>query len=306
MQRIIGYGMIVIAITCWGLVGPLGRFGVEAGLSPLEVAFWRASIGGLFFVVQGACSGLWRLETRQRVIISAFGIPGIAFLFLSYQIGIQHSGAALSAVLNNTAPIWVALWSYLFFKESMTIIKIGSVLMGIAGAILVSVSGGGLGGEPSLVGIAAGIASGFFYSLHYPFGKKYLTNISPVTLYMHILPVGALFLFPFVTFSPKSLQVWMSLIGLGFLSSWVAYRCFCEALKRLEATRVAIMAPVEPFIAAFFAYMWWGEQFSTLGWIGAGLVVLAVLLSIKRSKAELCKAEFCKAEPKEAAVVKEN
>ena len=286
-QRIIGYGMIVIAITCWGLVGPLGRFGVEAGLSPLEVAFWRAAIGGFFFLIQGAATGLWKIETRERIIISAFGIPGIACLFLSYQIGIQYSGASLSAVLNNTAPIWVALWSYLFFKESMTSLKIISVLMGITGAILVSVTGGGLGGAPSLIGISAGVASGFFYSLHYPFAKKYLTNISPVTLYMHILPVGALFLLPFVTFSPKSLQVWMSLIGLGFLSSWVAYRCFCEALKRLEATRVAILAPVEPFISAFFAYIWWGENFSSLGWVGAGLVVLAVLLSIRRSKKEV-------------------
>ena len=79
----------------------------------------------------------------------------------------------------------------------------------------------------------------------------------------------------------------MSLIGLGFLSSWVAYRCFCEALKRLEATRVAILAPVEPFISAFFAYIWWGENFSSLGWVGAGLVVVAVLLSIRRSKKEI-------------------
>ena len=156
-------------------------------------------------------------------------------------------------------------------------------LIGIV-EVLGIVAGGGLGGAPSLIGISAGVASGFFYSLHYPFAKKYLTNVSPVTLYMHILPVGALFLLPLVTFSPKSFQVWMSLIGLGFLSSWVAYRCFCEALKRLEATKVAIMAPLEPFVAAFFAFIWWGEKFSALGWLGAALVVSAVLLSIKPEK----------------------
>ena len=287
MQRFIGYTMIIIAISCWGLIGPLGRFGLAEGVSSLEIAFWRAAFGGAFFIVQAACTGLWRAAPAQRSAFIAFGLPGIALLFLTYQVGVQYSGAALTAVLNNTAPIWVALWSFIFFKESMTPLKIISVAMAIAGAALVCVSGGGLGGTPSFIGIAAGLMSGVCYSLHYPFGKKYLKNVSPVTLYMHILPVGALCLLPFVDFAPKSGQVWLSLLGLGFLSSWVAYRTFCEALKRLESTRVAIMAPLEPFVAAFFAYLWWGENFSTLGWVGAGLVVSAVLLSIKRSKREI-------------------
>lgn len=287
MQRFIGYIMIIVAISCWGLIGPLGRFGLAEGVSSLEIAFWRAAFGGAFFIIQAACTGLWRATSAQHGAFVAFGLPGIALLFLTYQVGVQYSGAALTAVLNNTAPIWVAMWSFLFFKESMTLLKIISVVMAIAGAALVCVSGGGLGGAPSFIGIGAGLMSGLCYSLHYPFGKKYLANVSPVTLYMHILPAGALCLLPFVDFAPKSGQVWLSLLALGFFSSWVAYRAFCEALKRLESTRVAIMAPLEPFVAAFFAYFWWGENFSTLGWVGAVLVVSAVILSIKRSESEI-------------------
>ena len=284
MQRVIGYAMICTAILCWGLIGPLGRFAVAEGVGPFEIAFWRALFGGGFFLIQAAITGLWRATPRQHMAFCAFGIPGVALLFISYQVGVHYSGAALTSVLNNTAPVWVAIWSFLFFKESMTWIKIVSILMANAGAALVSVSGGGLGGAPSFIGISCGLLSGVLYSLHYPFGKKYLQNVSPVTLYAHILPVGALCLLPFVEFVPKSNTVWMTLVILGFFSSWVAYRVFCEALKRLEATKVAIMAPLEPFVAAFFAYLWWGEQFSTLGWVGAVLVVAAVLLSIKPEK----------------------
>jgi Permeases of the drug/metabolite transporter (DMT) superfamily len=285
MQRAIGYLMICIAILCWGLIGPFARFAVAEGVGPFEIAFWRAFFGGAFFVIQAALTGLWRATPRQHLTFCAFGIPGIALLFVSYQVGVQHSGAALTSVLNNTAPVWVAIWSFLFFKESMTWLKIVSIIMAIGGAALVSLSGGGLGGAPSFVGIAFGILSGVCYSLHYPFGKKYLQNVSPVTLYAHILPVGAICLLPFVEFMPgKSATVWLALIGLGFVSSWVAYRMFCEALKRLDATKVAIMAPLEPFVAAFFAYLWWDEKFTALGWAGAVLVVSAVLLSIKPEK----------------------
>lgn len=286
MQRVIGYVMISIAITCWGMTGVFGRFGLAEGVTPLEIAFWRAVIGGFFFAAQGACTGLWRASAKQRLVFGAFGLPGIALLFLTYQVGVQYSGAALTSVLNNTAPIWVGLWSYLFFKESLSVIKMVSIVIAIMGAALVSFSGGGLGGDISIIGVAAALASGVCYSLHYPFGKIFLRNVSPVTLYMHILPVGALFLLPFVDFAPKSGTVWLSLLGLGFLSSWIAFRVFCEALKRLESSNVAIMAPLEPFIAAFFAYMFWDEQFSVLGWVGAVLVVGAVILSGKKSKRE--------------------
>ena len=48
MQRFIGYIMIIVAISCWGLIGPLGRFGLAEGVSSLEIAFWRAAFGGAF------------------------------------------------------------------------------------------------------------------------------------------------------------------------------------------------------------------------------------------------------------------
>ena len=289
MQRVIGYVMICTALGCWGLIGPVGRFALAEGMTPFEVAFWRAFFGGSFFIVQAAITGLWRATPKQHLIFSVFGLPGVALLFIFYQVGVLYSGAALTSVLNNTAPVWVAIWSFLFFKESMTWVKVLSIVMAIGGAALVSVSGGGLGGTPSIVGITCGILSGVCYSLHYPFGKKYLSAVSPVTLYAHILPAGALFLLPFVDFMPdKSATAWLAVITLGFITSWVAYRVFCEALKRLEASKVAIMAPLEPFVAAFFAYIWWGEKFSALGWLGAALVVSAVLLSIKPEK---CKIE---------------
>ena len=36
----------------------------------------------------------------------------------------------------------------------------------------------------------------------------------------------------------------------------------------------------EPFMAALFAFLWWGEAFTPLGWLGACLVIGAVVLVI--------------------------
>lgn len=58
------------------------------------------------------------------MVFSLFGIPGVGLLFFTYMFAVNEAGAATTSVLNNTAPIWVAVWAYLFFKEVMTGSKI--------------------------------------------------------------------------------------------------------------------------------------------------------------------------------------
>jgi DME family drug/metabolite transporter len=69
---------------------------------------------------------------------------------------------------------------------------------------------------------------------------------------------------------------------IGFFSTYLAYALYAAGLRRLEATRASVVATLEPVLAAVFAYLWWGERFSAGGYLGAGLVLLAVYLVIRR------------------------
>ncbi len=280
----IGYLMILGASIGFGLIGPISRYPMQYGVSPLECAFWRALSGGIFFIAHGIVSKAWRIPAKQRALFSLFGIPGVGLLFFTYMFGVMHAGAATTAVLNNTAPVWVAVWSFLFFKEIMAGDKILGILLAIGGASLIAASGGGLAQGASATGIAAGLASGFLFSLHVLLGKKYLTTgISAVSLYMHILPVGALCLWPFVEFTTgKSLPVWAALIALGLFCNWLPYLFFCAGLKRLPATKASVFQTAsEPLLAAFFAFVLWGEAFAPMGWTGAIMVIAAVVIVIR-------------------------
>lgn len=291
---LIGYLMVFLAALAFSLIGPITRYPLAHGVSPVECAFWRAFFGGVFFVIHGIIIGAWKITPKQRAVFSLFGIPGVGLLFFMYMFAVHKSGAATTSVLNNTAPIWVAIWSYLFFKEAMGGSKIFAIFLAITGAGMIALSGGGLPEGSSIIGMAAGLGSGFLFSLHSLVAKKYMNdNVSPVSLYMHILPVGALCMFPFVSFMPdKSMEVWLSLAALGLLCNWLAYLCFCAGLKRLPATRVSVFETAsEPFLAAVFAFIWWGEAFTPMGGAGAVLVIGAVvmIISIKDRKVEVGK-----------------
>ena len=117
-------------------------------------------------------------------------------------------------------------------------------------------------------------------------------------MYMYILPAGALFMFPFIDFMPnKSLEVWLALGALGLVCNWVAYQAFCAGLWRLPATRVSVFETAsEPFLAVIFAFIWWGEAFTLRGWLGAVLVIGAVIMIIlskeKKPVTELSQKEL--------------
>ena len=283
MQNKAGYFLIFTTAILFSLIGPISRVPLAEGVTPVEVAFWRAAFGAMFFIAHGMLIGAWRITGKQRTVFTLFGIPGVAGLFFLYMYGVQHAGASMTSVLNNTAPIWVAVWAYLFFKEMMTGRKITSIALAVVGAGLIALSGGGLPEGASTLGMLAAAGTGFLFSLHSLVAKKYVSeNISAVSIYMHILPAGALCMLPFVTFMPgKSMEAWLTLISLGLFCNWLPYLAFCAALKRLPATRVAVLeSSSEPLLTALFAFLWWGEAFSPLGWAGAILVIGAVALVI--------------------------
>lgn len=276
--RYSGYFFVFLAATLWALLGPFSRIAMQYGLSSLEIAFWRAFFGGLFFVVHGLAGGHYKIPPRVAGVFSLFGIIGVAVLFAVYTFAVQYSGAAMASVLLYTAPAWVAIFSRIFFKEGLSLFKLVSIGMAFTGIVLICL--GGLQGSLSFVGIACGLLSGLFYSFHYIFGTIYLKNYSTISLYMFCMPVGAALLFPLVDFAPKNLEVWLVLAGMGLFSTYCAYSAYCEGLKRISPTRVAVLANLEPMLAALFAYMLFGEMFTASGWAGSILILGAVFIVV--------------------------
>lgn len=277
-NRYAGYAYALIAASCWALLGPVSRVPMSHGIGPLEVAFWRALLGGLVFMAHGFARGEYRVGRRDAAILGLFGVFGVAVFFTCFQMAVQRGGAALASILLYTAPFWVAVFSRFIFRESLTLIKASALMLGMAGVGLVCFSGGSLPDKTDLTGIGFGLLAGFFYSLHYLFGELYLKKISAISIYMYCLPIGALVMLPLVEFSPKGTGDWTALLALGLICSYAAYRAYCAAIKRLGATRVAVLCNLEPILGALLAYAFWDETFSPAGWIGAALVLGAVFL----------------------------
>jgi DME family drug/metabolite transporter len=274
-----GYLLVLVAAALWGMLGPVSRFAFQDGVSPLEAAFWRALIGGALFAVHAIVRGEVRVARRDLPAVVGFGLVGVALFFASYLRAVQTGGAALAAVLLYTAPVWVALLSAAFLGERLGARKLLAMSLAMAGVAGIALTGGG-GVRLSPAALFWGLLSGWAYALYYLFGKRYFARYHAATLFLYAYPVGAAALLPLVRFHHKTPTAWAALLVVAVLPTYVAYLAYSTGLRRVEATRAATVATLEPVVAAAAAYAVWGERLGTAGYLFAGLVVVGVALMV--------------------------
>ena len=274
-----GAGYIVLAAVLWGILGPVARLAFAEGIAPLEVAFWRAVIAGGAFVAHAVVARPDRIAKRDWPGVAAFGVVGVSVFFASYQLAVEAGGAALASVLLYTAPVWVAVLSFVFLRERMTALKVVAVALTIVGVAGIALGGGG-SVRVTTAALGWGLAAGLSYSLYYLVGKVYFTRYATSAVLAVALPLGALGLVPFVDFAPKSALAWAALGWIGLVSTVGAFVAYAHGIRRMEATHASIVATLEPVVAGAVAFAWWGERFSLAGYLGAGLILAAVLGTI--------------------------
>ncbi|AMK12010.1 MAG: DMT family transporter [Pseudodesulfovibrio sp.] len=278
-----GFLYVLTAAFMWGLIGVFTKFVLSQGVGALEIAFWRAMFGWVFFFTHALLAGQARAHRSDLPALFGFGFICVTLFYGAYQVAIRDVGMALAAVLLYTAPAWVALLSRLVLKERMTMVKalcVGMTILGVACISLGPKLMSGTAIELNAVGLGAGLLSGFTYALYYIFGKKFLYRYPTPTIFVYALPFGALLLLPFIDFTPKSAETWLMLAGMALVTSYGAFSFYYAGLKRMDATFASIVATFEPVVAAVTAFLLFGEKFSMLGYAGSTLIIGAVLMVV--------------------------
>ncbi len=273
------YGLIFISATLWGLIGVIAKGILAAGVGPLEIAFWRALLAGLMFLLHARLRQKLRLHRgRDLLPFAGFALFGVTTFYASFTLAVDYGGVSLATILLYTAPAFVVLTAWLLLREPLSGKKLLLVILALSGVFLVA-NDSGSGISVSAISLFWGLLAGLSYASYYIFGKWVLRRYAPVTIYALVLPPGALGLLPFVDFSPKSPQTWLLLLLLALFSTYLAYLIYYTGLKQVEASNAVLVATIEPVVAASLAALIFGERFGWFGFSGSALVLLASVLA---------------------------
>ena len=276
---------IIAAAALWGCIGLFLKLLTAAGLTSMQGVALRALVGCLFY-------GLFLFLTDRNALRVALpdcpwflgtGVCSLLFFNWCYFNAITLSSMSVAAVLLYTSPVFVTLMSALFFREKITPVKITALIVTFAGCVLVT----GLfplGQAPiSLQTILFGLGAGFGYALYSIFGKFVLKKYSPATVTFYTILTSALFSLPLSGLHTNLAaladgRAWAGALGVGVLCCALPYHLYTSGLKDAEPGRAAILATVEPFVAAGLGILLFLEAVTPWKLLGMAAILGAVLL----------------------------
>ena len=221
--------------------------------------------------------------------------PLLAGLFTAldhavWSTSIQMTKVANATLMNNLAPVWVALIAVVFWGEKLDWrfwLGLGFTMAG-AGVVL----GNDLIANPHLTaGDILGILSSFFYAGYFLVTQRGRKHFDTLTYIWAVAIVCAAFLLVINlglgrALAGYSFTTYLVFLAAALVSQIVGYFSVTYALGHLPAAVVSPTMIAQPVLTALLAIPFLGEALQPGQWLG-GLAVLAGIYLVNRSyKAE--------------------
>lgn len=286
----LGFMYAALAAILWSLITPFSRILFAWGCPPVETAFWRTLFGGSCFALHAFLTGKLRVPVKDALgMCLAGGAIGMV-MFGSFQTSIALNGGATAVVLLYTAPAWVAVLSRIIFHDAISCTKLAAIGIAMFGVIMVSMAGGSQTGSISLPGIASGLAAGFAYAAYFPFTYCYARKYPSQTIYTYAFISAAIMLLPMSPMPTleKTSEVWLLLVGMAILTSYAAYMTLTASLTRITQVQSVVVGNIEPILGCLWVWLFFGENFTAIGWVGCALIMGAVfMLTLEKRSPQL-------------------
>ncbi len=268
---------MVSATLLWGGTFVAIRDSV-AGLPPATLVGARfATAAALFSLIL-----LW----RRKVLVPADvwgGLGSGVFVLGGYFFqaeGLRTAAAGTSAFLTCAGTLLAAFFAWPLLKQRPTRLLTAGIFIALAGSALLSLRGEGfhLGRGELLTLLGAGI-----FALQIVFVARVARTADPLTLAFVQSLVVACVLMPFTrgmgqAFGALDAAGWQRFAYLAVAGSAVAPLLQLNAQRVLPAGRIALLFALEPVFALMFALTLGGERFEPRWWVGATLILSAVVM----------------------------
>jgi drug/metabolite transporter (DMT)-like permease len=261
-----------------------GIFVKVSEVGPISTGFYRMALPLPVMAI-----GLWLAAIRYpggrlpRIGWRGWAGIHVAAFFLAADLivwnwSLKLIGVGIATLLGNTAPIWVALAGFLFFKERFAPRFLIGLAVALAGVVLLV-----LGGNRSLaggdwLGLMLATLGAIGYAGYLRGVKAARATVGLAQVMFWTTACTALWLLPAALLTedkivPQTIHGWLAVAGLAFISQTIGQSLISWALGHLPAAFSSVSLLLNPVASGIFAWIILGEAL-TVPQIGGGLAVL--------------------------------
>ncbi|NLI52755.1 MAG: EamA family transporter [Clostridiales bacterium] len=233
-----------------------------------------------------------RLEKKDIFTVVICGLTGIMMYAVLQNIAMQWTSASSATLIIASYPVITLLLETLIYKTKLNALKIVGILIAIVGVVILSYVRADARQQGELLGSLLLVAAGVVWAIYNFMTKKVVNRYPPVTLLFYTTLVGTIFMLPMALiergqWQPPTLLSFSMMLFLGVFCSVIAFLLYNRGLKTMAASSVTSMLNLVPIFGVFFSYILLGEEVTLRKFIGGAIVILGVMLSIRRTRAEV-------------------
>jgi len=244
---------------------------------------WLRFIVGTVAVALPLLRG-YRMQPQNYGALLLRGLFG-SFAVLTYFLAIAHLPVGIATLLNSSSPLFVALFSFLFLRESLHARTPLALLVTATGVALVVLGNAQVSGPDSGPALAQGsIGWALVGLLSAVLAGAAVTTVRSMRqtegsweIYLAFCCVGSLTMalpgsLTWVT--PTAIDLlWVVAMGL---CSAIAQVAMTHALRDVRAVTAALILQITPVATLFLGMLLFAERPSPLGLLGAAITLLGV------------------------------
>jgi drug/metabolite transporter (DMT)-like permease len=282
------YLLILLAIIFWG-TSFVATKTVLQEIKPVTIIILRLVLASVLLTIIA-------LSTKKKFSINLknhgwiFILALVAVFHLWIQVtGLQYTTASNTGWIIGTAPIFMAILGFAFYKERITPLQLAGILVALAGLLLLIGKG-----DITNIGLIENkgdllvLGSAFTWGVYSMVNKKISLSYSPLMTILYLFLMMAVIIIPFnldsVTIKSiinLSLISWMWILFLGIFCSGVAYVIWAQALREMESAKVGAFLYFEPLVTVVAAWFFLNEEI-TLLMIFSGLLITAGVFIVNK------------------------
>lgn len=274
-------GLVAILLTalCWAFAANVAFDLFTAGINPLDLAGASAMITTFGLAI---LSSFWGHGPTRRMNLKQF-VLGLVLVFLvtADYVAIQQLPVAIAIVLLFTAPILVVLWTAFAARRVPSRFVLIALILSILGVVLVSKLLESSLEQVDWFGIGIGLTTALFFAAYIILNEQMAGTGDCISILLKTYAVASLFwlAYQFTQGLPLNLLApnhFPKVLAVGTIGNLLPYLLFLWSIQRVQAERAAIVATLEPLIAAILAWLWFGQTLTLLQIVGGILIIFAV------------------------------
>ena len=287
------YIKLLFTTLFWGGTFIAGRI-VSQNVGPFSIAFQRFAIASIFLILLTLkVEGKLPVPKKFQILpIILLGMTGIFTYNVMFFKGLKIIEASRASLIIATCPVFITVFSAIFLKEKINLIKGLGIVVSVCGAMVViskgnieQIFGTGLGlGE---LYIFCCVLSWVAYSL---IGKAVMGNLSPLASVSYSVIVGAAALFIPACFegllqnlSNQSVLDWAYISYLGIFGTVIGFVWYYQGVQHLGPTKAGLFINFVPVFAIICAFIILHEPITVSLIVGTALVISGVYLTNRTS-----------------------